>query len=353
MIAQLIERGYELEYWDVSQYVAGGVVMDSELKRDFVEKMTSNAQVESALKRTAIERTIFVVELRECWENRKLFEMLAAYNCYMISLNTYANVLPMGVADRLKTFVCHPIRTIGIRVGIWIYGWYKRRRGYTTFRDAFSSSAIGAGVTRRINHPDYERFRDMTKGERAESEPYILFVDNYFPEHPDIQYRLKCRNLDGDRYRRSLVRYFEILEAEHRMAVKIAAHPKARYTSESFGGREIVQYRSEEMVSYASAVIMHTSNAVSFALLANKPLQIITNEEYDKCQYLRLMMSRIADKLGCEICDIDRVEMGDRTRIEPVDKAIRESYIYDYLTDSSIEKMSNIDILTEYINNAR
>ena len=80
----------------------------------------------------------------------------------------------------------------------------------------------------------------------------------------------------------SLNSFFSKVEQHFGCKVVIAAHPSSVYTNNPFDGRDIIYNKTCELIKDCTAVCMHTSNALSYAILFNKPLALLTNKAFNK-----------------------------------------------------------------------
>jgi hypothetical protein len=234
-------RGITVHYWNASQYFFPGMKLQDELNESIIVKVNTLAEIESQLKKITVSDCIFIVEVNDCWENRAFYRLLDAYRCYEIYVDMYGNsVLPLTRMEKIKKlFSANVFQSAKKHLLSFLYKYYKKRHGITTYRRLFSSSSL-VHPTDKINHPDYENFRDeMNKSTNLKPESkYIVFIDTYFPYHPDLEYIYKIKKVDGKTYQASLNRFFSYLEKKYQMPVRIAAHLRRTTTVRNLkGGR--------------------------------------------------------------------------------------------------------------------
>ncbi len=343
-------RGITVHYWDASQYFFPGMKLQDELNESIIVKVNTLAEIESQLKKITVSDCIFIVEVNDCWENRAFYRLLDAYRCYEIYVDMYGNsVLPLTRMEKIKKlFSANVFQSAKKHLLSFLYKYYKKRHGITTYRRLFSSSSL-VHPTDKINHPDYENFRDeMNKSTNLKPESkYIVFIDTYFPYHPDLEYIYKIKKVDGKTYQASLNRFFSYLEKKYQMPVRIAAHPKANYNGSEFEGRQITRLETNKLVISSEMVVLHASNAISYVALANKKVVFITTDGYNySSAVLRTRIKKLAALFGKKVYNIDKVDF-ERIDITPIAPDYRERYIYSFLTDEKNEKRNNIDILLE------
>ncbi len=225
-----------------------------------------------------------------------------------------------------------------------VWALYRRLSGLHLYR-YYISSGNNPCIDVHINHPDWELYRQMRSEPSLINNPYALFLDEFYPLHPDTQYHNRGEKTgDVKTYQSSLCRFFDHLE----IPIVIAAHPKAEYSPDTFGsGREIIKYRSAQLVSHAEAVFMHNTASAAFVIMNDRPLALITNDSYNRQTTLRIAQQRLAKILDLEIYNIDQCDPTN-IKLRHIDDEIRRNYIYSYLTTPQVENTPNIEILDKF-----
>ena len=129
------------------------------------------------------------------------------------------------------------------------------------------------------------------------------------------------------------------------MPVVIAAHPKSDYPADTFGKREIIKYKTKDLVYFADKIILQLCNTISWVTLINKPLIFITTKGYEMYPLRKRRLRMLAQILGMKVFNIDKCDWNYITFSKIIQQK-RLDYIYTYLTDKDIENKKNIDILT-------
>lgn len=131
-----------------------------------------------------------------------------------------------------------------------------------------------------VNHPDYDEFLKTAAPCQGSKEPnrYLLFIDQNLARHSDFQKAGMVHVNDG-RYHGSLLRFFEKLECKLGLPVVVAGHPSREDDDEAFGDRRVMSGCTRELIQGADGVLLHFSNAVSFAVLYDKPVLFFYNNE--------------------------------------------------------------------------
>jgi hypothetical protein len=108
-----------------------------------------------------------------------------------------------------------------------------------------------------------------------------VFLDEYLPFHPDYDHMGMKPPSTPEEYFPSLCRFFDSLERDHGVRIDIAAHPRSRYGAhpDYFGGRAVLGGRTIDLVRQAGFVIAHSSTALNFAVLLNKPVLLVITDK--------------------------------------------------------------------------
>lgn len=139
------------------------------------------------------------------------------------------------------------------------------------------------------------------------SEPFAVFLDEAAASHPDFE-TLDAQHLliDSERYSSSMRQFFDEFEARTGLRVVIAAHPMSDYEGcpGFFGKREVLKAVSVDLTARSSAVIAHSSTAVGFAVIFDKPVVCVDTTEMIRVGYAA-QVERIASGLGLFPLTID------------------------------------------------
>ncbi len=347
-VERLIACGFEVEVWNVSAYLYPSLSLAKSEEKDYVRCCSSYEQIVQQLEKTNIPQTLFVVEVHNQWRHRRIFRLLKEKQCYTIRLSLYeaSNLPALPLWQRLKYFeiknLSFYLRQIG---GTLLYDWYKRWYGFKPY-DLWITSCKRKGNVLRINQTDYETYKRVKECDSLVEKPYAVFIDQYFPLHPDfaIFYHKK---LTGEKpYQECLNKFFSQIEQKYQVEVVIAAHPRAVYDAGTFEGRKIIQYKTPELVKHARFVIMQTSMSISFVMLFDKPVFLITTRQYDSYRKLRMVEEKIARMCRKKVISIEKYK-GEELDITPIDREIRKRYIYTYLTSPETENRRNEDIIRD------
>ena len=340
-----LQKGFIIEYWNISELLGGISYLPNMTYYDFQKQiLTVNDLKKEVNGLEEYPESVLILEFPLNWKSRNLVLLLAASHKALFQINFYANTsLDMTLWEKLINAMHENILLkIRDKIACWLFHRFKNK--HHIFINYVSSKS---GSVLKINHPDYENYRDAEK-RRILSNRYIVFIDTFFPYHPDFKY-LYGKDLGylSESYFNSLTSFFQHIENKYSLPVVVAAHPKAEYTNE-FGERKIIKNETLNLIRYADIVLIHASNAVSYIVLANKPFAFITNTAYSSVDFLANRLSKLAELFHAEVENIDKEQ---DIQLNYLSEQDRETYMYTYLTDRNVKDMKNIDLLTSYFTN--
>ena len=339
------QKGFDVEYWNISELLGGISYLPNTTYFDFQKNIVTVKDLNKEVNITkGYSKCILILEFPLNWKNRSLLLLLSTSHKALFQINFYANTsLDMNLGEKLKNAIHENfLKKVRDKIGYYLFHSFKRRHHISINNVSSKADSI-----LKINHPDYESYRDE-KERRILSDRYIVFIDTFFPYHPDFKY-LHDRDLRylSNSYFGSLNSFFQYVENKYNLSVIIAAHPKAEYTSE-FGRRKIIKNETLNLIRYAEIVLIHASNAISYIVLANKPFVFITNTAYSSVNFLDNRLRKLAALFHARVENIDE-EMD--IQVNYLTEQDRKTYMYTYLTDENIRNSRNIDLLTSYFTN--
>ena len=162
-----------------------------------------------------------------------------------------------------------------------------------------------------------------------------------------MEYFLGIKPKGEEEYLFSLNSFFKIIETQYNIKVIIAAHPKSNYNELSFDGREVVKYRTCELVKDSEFVVLHSSAAVSYAILFKKAVLFTYTEPYKKCFNMYSSLVYLSKFLEAPVINLDKENFTFQLNIN---EEQYEKYKYTYLCSTTSEVLSNSEILLNVFN---
>jgi len=115
----------------------------------------------------------------------------------------------------------------------------------------------------------------------AYSEPYIVFLDQAYPDHPDFVKLRRVNPFTRENYYPEIESLLRHVSAAYGMPVVVALHPRSRDTggSRPYQGLQAFRDRTASLVKGAQLVVAHDSSAIAFAVLGRKPLLLVETDQ--------------------------------------------------------------------------
>jgi hypothetical protein len=128
--------------------------------------------------------------------------------------------------------------------------------------------------------------------------------------------------------------------------VVIAEHPSGNNNDNPYDGREVVFYKTAELIRDSSAVCMHCTNAFTMVALFNKPLSIITCDALRASKNVGGRTAKFASVLNIPLIDTDAIE-DMSTVFYPINEQIRSSFLSVFVDAERQE--NNTELLKKHI----
>ena len=344
---EIYRAGFEINYWDCSALLWNGITLPDMLQLDVIRKIHSIDEFAECLKGEKMEDTIFSVEVKLNANSLPIFKLLTEQHCCIVRFKLFEN----AVLHATKKEIFRSIQTGKIFVDIknrmtHICSDRKRRKMWKennikAFDAVFSSTNDGSVY---INHPDYDRCLQVPASIFPKSK-HIVYLDNYFPFHPDIiKNNPNVEKINVEQHYKEINELFGKIESKYNQQVIIAAHPKADYKKNEFQNREIIKYKTQELVAEASLVLLHSSNAIAFAIGYGIPFMFISTSQYQMAHRDYYRMRRLSCYFNAPIITCSEADSQIDNWV-PVSSQLLDKYKYEFLTKPSIEKTENIDII--------
>lgn len=181
---------------------------------------------------------------------------------------------------------------------------------------------------------DYDQGLNLIAAGRAEPTDVAVFLDQFVPFHSDITQIKSNLRVEPGSYYAALRGLFDRIERELGLRVVIAAHPRADYhrRPDLFGGREIVQGRSVELIAQSRLVLTHISTVTGLATVFDKPVMVITTRpQYAFHPNHTQAFDDLARSLGTRLHFIDDPASVDLSGALTIDHSAYAAYRDRYL----------------------
>jgi hypothetical protein len=182
---------------------------------------------------------------------------------------------------------------------------------------------------------DYDAFLQLqARPPAVAARPYAVFLDQDIAFHPEYLFDNLKPYVTPERYFPAVCASLRALGASLGLELRVAAHPRASYARRDvdyFEGIPVEYHKTAELIRGASVVVCHTSTAIQYAVLFEKPLVFITTDELAVTS-LGSYAEKFAEILGKHAINIDRSAAPvDWTQEARVDHAAYDAYRNDYI----------------------
>jgi len=195
-----------------------------------------------------------------------------------------------------------------------------------------------------IHSIDYDTMLRFEKGKhtRIIQEKYIVFLDQNLPFHEDFIRDNESSYVTPDAYYGTLNHYFKHVEQATGKKVIIAAHPSTKDVDRWHF--QSIKDHSINLIKYADAVLMHSTTAVSFAILYEKPLAMIVTDEIVVSK-MHPFNQQLSLELGLPMINVNREIQVDFT----YNKSKFLAYKHNYISNSPYRDLLSMEIVLKEI----
>jgi hypothetical protein len=350
-----------VEYWDLSSLFFETSIFKSNLNSNIIIKIMSRDDLKEQVRNNQDEDAIFITLMTYEWSNIWLFRILKRYKCYCAFFNRPGLPAPKSVKKQNivsyldKNTINRIIAGLTNKLAIIL-----KKVGYVNDPDIMFSSGSHAIENSKnirniiqVNHFDYDNAMLLNRSndrERNKNKKYIIFLDENTPYHPDFK-MLGMNIIDSKEYFDGLNRFFDLVEKKWDKRILIAAHPSSNYKNDEFDKREIIKYRTSELVKDCHFTLAHGSTSISFPVLYSKPIMFLYNNQF-KAFYsfstLRWIFN-LSNILGGSIYNVDAVTQSSELYLNDIDVLAYKKYKYSYLTNLMTENKLSSDLFINYL----
>lgn len=361
-----VQKGFEVEYWDISQIYFPKIKFDNQFHFDGIKIFKSFAEIKKALFSIEVKSTIFFINITYHFRVWRLFTLLTSYHC---TLGFFARGMQpspeKAVNSKLKeiltSFDIKRVAT-GIKNRLtMLLKKYQFVKPYDLIFQSGSENYTTSGVGYQfdmnratfinINYFDYDKYLDIRADDTIMVDtPYIVFLDEYLPHHPDVE-MTGIGTVEADKYYLELNRYFDYIEKKYSVPVVIAAHPKAqKYKLENpFVGRTLFFNKTCELAKNAMFAMTHHSTSISYPILFKKPIVFITStSQQERMPFLWEQTLHFGQYLNSKVVFFDKFNENEELSLF-VDNEKYDDYKYKYLTSKESENRKSSDIFIDTI----
>lgn len=350
-IQEVIDSGFQVEYWDLSEIYYKGRVFPGAIARDYVKHIDSLSVLKKRLKREDIGQAVFVLQVYFEWRVLSLYLTMSRFGCktaYFPWVTHIKNPMAIRVRDYLSLDKFWYAGLKMIAMAIRKMGFVKKYdlvfAAGRLNRDAYKDHSLVVD----INYLDYDQYLASNgRKNRIVQGDYCVFLDEGCVDNPNVEF-LELKKMDSEKFYGALRRFFDHVEKILNLKVIIAAHPGVQYDRSVFGDRDIYEGKTCELLKDASLVISQSSTATSFAVFYEKPLLFIYTDEYESIRRVNFrIMEFLAQELGVRSYNVDLDKELEPLTIPVVDQSLYDSYKYTSFTSKGTQNKKSEEIIVE------
>jgi hypothetical protein len=252
--------------------------------------------------------------------------------------------------------------------GTLLWAWFTfnsyifRIVGYFLLRDvdyllSISQNKIKKNTTCiRVNSFDYSSFlRNSHLKKRIIKNNFVVFLDSGGPYFKTDRYLSNSKAaFTSKKWYPQLRSFFKFIEKELSCSVVIAAHPKHIYDEKIkhlLGNREIYSDCTQHLIKDCLGVVTLNSTAVSYAVLYNKPVTVVSSDEIIcDANILQCNVETLSNEMGCRLVNINLPFENESYIFNSINKHKYLRYKLKYLSSRKDGKTNCEIIVDEIIN---
>lgn len=349
LIQDVIKAGIKVEYWDLKGIYFRNRPFKNVLSREYVREINSFQELKGRLKNEDLTVTAFVLQVNFEWRVLLLYSIIKRFGCKTV----YFPWVPYAQTS-LLTIILDKIRpAIFFRASLNLIARLYKKAGLIKKYDlVFAAGQLTKDAFKdhsrvvNINYQDYDYYQlTKNKTERLVTGDYCVFLDEGCVHNPNVKI-LKMEELDPAMFYGSLNRFFDAIEKKFNLKVVTAAHPGIDYDRTIFGGREIYEGKTCELVKDCRFLISQSSTSTSFAVLYKKPIMFIYTDEYvAKRKTSFRVLKFLSKELGARSYNIDLKNDLPVFETPSVNSDLFDKYKYYCLTSKESENELSKDIV--------
>lgn len=350
-IKDFLKKKILLEIWIVSKILDNSKNVDKK-KIFFNEKI----KLKVLNKYTELENellnenkySLFDIRIKLNLKNLNFFKIFFKYNFdYIIfpGLILEKNKLHYNIILSLQNFLIWLnffVKKIKIKKAKFIYIIAKKA-------DLTYNMLVGRKSIRiQGHHADFDKYLKIKNNFKKKKLKYFLFIDQNVPYHDDLK-EMEKNDIDAKKYYQSIMNFLEDTKKKFNIDFLVSPHPRANKKNlEKFFKDKLLNKDTHVGVQNCEFVICHDSTAANFAILFNKPIISIFNNQMINSKYNHIdKIKSFSERVKAPMINIDNDGLDiSSIRISSENNA---NYIKNYISSHKENKL-RIDILMKKIN---
>jgi len=199
---------------------------------------------------------------------------------------------------------------------------------------------------------EYDIYLDLKNKPEKKTNPYAVFLDADLTSHLDYSMLNLTPPTTEDQYYPILLNFFKKFEIKTGFKIKFAVHPKScnKNLNNLLKGIDYSYGNTAELIKNSKAILLHSSTALSYAVLFNKPAIFLTSNQLSK-SWLGVNIEAFAKSVNGSIINIDNnldKELSSE-RLLTIDTNKYKSYLDHYLKFPNTKDVLLWKIIEDYI----
>lgn len=302
----ILEAGLELEVYDFTpilrnnHYLTSYIPID-EISDGYVIKVQNVTHLVELLSENDFKSTFISCFIHLYPVTKEIFEVTSKLNFkYAVYRN---NCIPS-----IYPFYRTQLSRLLFFIRIHVFGKKINNADVAFLAGKKANYQIGSKIGRntkivQVGSIDYNRYLEMTdeKTESVKSYPEIIFIDEYYPLHPDIE---TANFISPETYYSMVNKFLREITKLTCLSCGIAVHPRANYNDQNPYEFPLYFNETPDCINKAKIVIGHASTAFSYAVLSKKPIIQLGFKETESSIY-GSVLKQFSKILDLPICYLD------------------------------------------------
>lgn len=361
---EMIQNNIQVEYLDISRLFSNKGQDNTTFHFAGIIKIATYKELKNYFKKESNCKVLYISIMTYDW---RVFRLYRIFTKNRLKLAVFARgIFPTVEADsirslkkkitsitieKIKEYIGNKICVIAKHVGyIKCYDFIFKAGDF-----GYWALGLGSEIDKKkskfinVNTVDYDKYLEQISVPLKKKLDYIVFLDQYLPFHPDTEF-LNIKTVEQKRYYEEINAFFLKVEQKSGKKILISAHPKAEKYNEfnPYGGRPIFFNQSNELVKMCSFVLTHASTSISYPIIYEKPILLITsNYMNDVLPHFYNIAFAIKKACDATLINIDYAE----NFILPItiNSEKYSDFKYKYLTSVESEMKSSKNILINFL----
>ncbi len=329
-----ISEKYSVEKWDLSPIYRTSANLNFKPASD-VKRIETMTYFEKCLRAKVQEGDVLIVTDILLYNLKRIYSAIKKYPIDIVTINKEimaAWIIQNGIlSEKLRLSTLVPKIKAEIKRSKLISSTISRLKcGSCKYDYVLASANLQPNAGKyffQIHHIKYDEFLAQKESENLVGDKYILFVESGLTSHPML--KGKKNRLNEQVYLKQMNNYFDRLQERLGMQMVVALHPKSIFAPGAFNNRLVFQGKTSQLIQHCECVVSHGSTSFINAVLANKPIKVLTSYEIENSASNSIVAYGLgfAELLDLEVVDLNDVEFNDFAINQEAYTSFRQKYV--------------------------